>query len=80
MLLAPLVLLGLHYGYEAYLAEACVTGGGSFNYEAWTCSLTEQFETKPYFHRHWGKALIALSFSLSGLIVLVLSWLRHRQR
>ena len=80
LLLAPLVLLGLHYGYEAYLAEACVAGGGSFNYEAWTCSLTEQFETKPYLHRHWGKALIALSFSLSGLIVLVLSWLRHRQR
>lgn len=80
LLLVPLILLGLHYGYEAYLADACIEGGGSFNYETWTCSLTEQFEASPYLHRHWGKAVVALSFSLSGLIVLALSWLRHRRR
>lgn len=80
LLLVPLLLLGLHYGYESYLADACVESGGSFNYETLRCSLSEQFEASPYLHRHLGKALVALSFSVSGLIVLVLSWLRHRRR
>jgi hypothetical protein len=76
-----MILLGSHYGYEAYLADACLDRGGSFDYENWTCSLSAQFESaRPYLHRHWGKATIALSCSLSGAIVLVLNWLRHRRR
>ena len=75
-----MVLLGLHYFYEAYLVDACLDQGGSFDYENWTCSLTQQFTASPYLHRHWGKATIALSFSLSGLIVLLLNWIRHRKR
>jgi len=81
LLLLPLLVLGLHYGYEAYIADTCLERGGSFNYETWTCSVSAQFDAaRPYLHRHWGKAVIALSFSFSGLIVLLLSWLRHRRR
>ncbi|MEA1049802.1 hypothetical protein U5801_08275 [Lamprobacter modestohalophilus] len=80
LLLLPLLLLGLHYGYEAWIADACLDRGGAFDYETWTCSISAQVEAaRPYLHRHWGKATIALSFSLSGLIVLLLSWLRHRR-
>jgi hypothetical protein len=80
LLLIPMVLLGLHYFYEAYLVDACLDQGGSFDYDTWTCSLSEQFAASPYLHRHWSKAVIAASFSLSGLIVIVLSWIRHRRR
>ncbi len=79
LLLLPLLALGLHYGYEAYLVDSCLDGGGSFDYETWSCSLTERFENaRPYLHRHWGKALIAVSFSISGLIVLAINGLRSR--
>lgn len=78
LFLLPLILLGFHYGSETYLANSCLDRGGSFNYEAWTCSLSETFAASPYFHRHWGKAVIALSFSVSGLIVLAIRWFQKR--
>jgi len=78
LLLLPLVLLGIHYGYEAYLADACLDGGGSFNYLEYSCSLSERFSATPYLHRHWGKALIAFSLSLSGLIILMINRLKRR--
>lgn len=78
LFLLPLILLGIHYGYEVYLADTCLDRGGSFNYEAWTCSVDESFGTTPYLHRHWGKALIALSFSLSGLVVLAVNLFKKR--
>ena len=79
LLILPLIALAAHFGYEVYLADACLDQGGSFNYELWTCSVGERFEASPYLHRHWGKALIALSFSLSGLIVLGLDRMRRRR-
>ena len=78
LLLIPIVALGVHYGLEAYLADSCLDAGGSFNYEDYSCSLSERFAATPYLHRHWGKALIAAAFSLSGLIVLAINWLRRR--
>lgn len=78
LLLLPLIALGFHYGYEAYLADACLEQGGSFDYENWTCSVTESYEFSPYLDRHWGKAVVALSLSLSGLIVIVLNHLKKR--
>lgn len=43
LLLAPIVVLGTHYGYEAYLADTCLDGGGSFDYLEYSCSLSERF-------------------------------------
>jgi hypothetical protein len=78
LFLLPLILLGIHYGYEAYLADSCLDRGGSFNYEDWVCSLSETFESIPYLQRHWGKAVVALSFSLSGLILIAIHWFKKR--
>jgi hypothetical protein len=80
LLALPLAALGLHYGIEAYLADACLDRGGAFDYEAWRCSMSQTFETAPYLQRHWGKAALAASLSVSGLIVLGLHGLRHRRR
>ncbi|MEA3277793.1 MAG: hypothetical protein U9Q81_21435 [Pseudomonadota bacterium] len=73
LLVIPLIALGIHYGYELYLADACLDRGGSFNYEDWSCSVSERFAYSPYLERHWGKTLVALSFSISGLIVIAIN-------
>jgi hypothetical protein len=78
LFLAPLIILGIHYGYEAYLADACLDDGGSFNYVEYSCSLSESFSATPYLHRNWGKALIAVGFSLSGLILLAINRRKRR--
>jgi len=73
----PSILLAGHYGYEILLADSCLDQGGSFNYENWTCSISETFDSIPYLQRHWGKAALALSFSLSGLIVWAVRFLKN---
>ncbi|MCG6863156.1 MAG: hypothetical protein LJE70_18090 [Chromatiaceae bacterium] len=78
LFLLPLILLGIHYGFEVYLADSCLDRGGSFNYDDWVCSVTDTFEHTPYLRRHWGKVAIASSFSLSGLIVLALHFFKKR--
>ncbi|KAA6184046.1 hypothetical protein F2Q65_13925 [Thiohalocapsa marina] len=79
LLLLPLLALAGHYGYEVFLADSCLDRGGSFDYETWTCSLSQSFEATPYLQRHGGKAALAGALSLSGLIVLGLDLLKRRR-
>jgi len=78
LLTIPLVALIGHYGYEQYLVDVCNDQGGSFNYEAWRCSSDQNYRYSPYINRHWGKATLALSLSLSGLIVYLINRFKNR--
>ncbi len=70
LFLGPLVALAIHYGAEAYQADACLDQGGSFDYQTQTCALTQSFPASPYLGRHWLKVVLASLASSAGLILL----------
>jgi hypothetical protein len=78
LILAPLLILGLHYASELILVEECLGAGGSFNYSAMSCSFTEQWDYIPYSVRHRWNLNIALGISLLGLVVTVLGGRKPR--
>lgn len=69
LLLISLVALTVHYGYDAYVVDACLEQGGSFDFERMPCSLTATFPYVPYLNRHWPKVLLALGLSLLGFLL-----------
>ena len=71
LFLGPIVALGIHYGAEAYQADACLDQGGSFDYETQTCSLAQSYPASPYLSRHWLKVVLA---SLASSVGLILMW------
>ena len=70
LFLGPILALAIHYGAEAYRADACLDKGGSFNYETQACSLTQSYPASPYLSRHWLKAVLASLASSAGLILM----------
>lgn len=47
LFLGPIVALAIHYGAEAYQADACLDQGGSFDYETQHWSLTQSYPASP---------------------------------
>ena len=76
LFLGPIVALAIHYGAEAYQADACLDQGGSLNYEFQTCSLTQAFPASVYLSRHWLDMVLASLASSAGLILMWRSVLR----
>ncbi|MDX1488654.1 MAG: hypothetical protein R3268_10675 [Acidiferrobacterales bacterium] len=78
LILAPLLILGLHYASELIVVEECLDAGGSFNYSTMSCSFTEQWDYVPYSVRHRWNLNIALGISLLGLVVTLLGGRKPR--
>jgi hypothetical protein len=76
LFLGPIVALAIHYGVEAYQADACLDQGGSFNYEFQSCSLTQSYPARPDLSRHWLNVVLASLASSAGLILMWRSVLR----
>lgn len=78
LILAPLLILGLHYASELILVKECLDAGGSFNYSTMSCSFTEQWDYLPYSVRHRWNLNIALGISLLGLVITILGGRKSR--
>lgn len=78
LILAPLLVLGLHYASELILVDECLDAGGSFNYSTMSCSFTAQWDYIPYSVRHRWNLNIALGISLLGLVVTLLGGRKPR--
>lgn len=78
LFIIPLILLTIHYGYDAYLVDSCLEQGGSFNFELTQCSMTESFPHVPYFNRHWPKVIAAICLSLIGFVITTVGGSRTR--
>ncbi len=78
LIIAPVLLLAIHYGSDLLAAERCLRAGGSFDYQARTCSFTQRSDYVPYAQRYRWSLNIALGVSLAGLVVFVLGGSRAR--
>ncbi len=78
LILAPLLILGMHYASELIVVQECLDAGGSFNYSTMSCSFTEQWDYVPYSVRHRWNLNIALGISLLGLVITLLGGRKPR--
>ena len=74
LLVLPLLGLTCHYGYEAYLVDACLDSGGSFDFEAMSCDAMASHPPIPYWRRHGVAIVTSLGISLVGFLI---TYTRH---
>ncbi|GMQ90336.1 MAG: hypothetical protein BMS9Abin10_0703 [Gammaproteobacteria bacterium] len=78
LIIAPLLVVGIHYGSEMAVVNQCVDAGGSFNYSTMTCSFTESTKYIPYSQRYRWSVNIAVGVSFLGLLVTLVGGQRQR--
>ncbi|MFQ5756098.1 MAG: hypothetical protein ACE5H7_08375 [Acidiferrobacterales bacterium] len=79
LIIAPLLVLGIHYGSEMVAVDQCTNAGGSFNYTTMMCSFTERADYIPYSQRYRWSVNIALGISLLGLVITIAGSQRRRR-
>ncbi|MFQ5994788.1 MAG: hypothetical protein ACE5K1_06805 [Acidiferrobacterales bacterium] len=80
LVIAPLLLLAVHYGSELAVVRQCQDAGALFDYSTMSCTFIEQSNYIPYSQRYrWGLN-IALGVSLLGLVVYVAAGRKPRTR
>jgi hypothetical protein len=80
LLTAPIAAVLVHYVGRFFLIDACLDAGGAFDYTRGLC-ITEGEVSLPYvpYHRQFTvELLVALAFSVIGLVMLFVQARRAR--